>query len=299
MNPIKLFLMFFVIFCACTLSFSQITGEDAVKSTDLVQRLDQKLPLDAVFYDESAQEKRLGDFFSGKPVILTLVYYQCPRLCHQILNGLLKAVRLVNFTAGKEYDIILVSIDPRETPDLASRKKESYVTSYNRKGAENGWHFLTGTEENIRKVADAIGYSYIYDSATDQYVHPAGLIVLTPTGVTSKYFYGIEYSPRDLEFALMESSKERIGSLVQQVILYCFAYDPATGKYGFVVIRAMQLMAILTVIALGAFIFINVRKEKKLIKADIEDQIQNSIFNGMGEQNKQDNNTENDIGENK
>jgi len=228
----------------------------------LDQKLNGRVPLDAAFTDESGGPVRLQQYFGKKPVIMALVYYKCPKLCNQVLNGLLATMRVMKFDAGKEFEVVLVGIDPRETPQVAAGKKNSYVESYDRPGAENGWHFLTGQETQIKRVADAVGYRYKFDKNMNQYVHPAGLVVATPAGKLAQYFYGMEYASRDLGFALMEASEERIGSLAEQVIFYCFMYDPATGKYGLAIMRVLQVMGIATVLTLGALIFVLSRRTR-------------------------------------
>ncbi len=232
------------------------------KEIGLDQKLNGQVPLDAAFTDESGGPVRLRQYFGKKPVIMALVYYKCPKLCNQVLNGLLAAMRVMKFDAGKEFEVVLVGIDPRETPQVASGKKKSYIESYDRPGAENGWHFLTGQEAQIKRVADAVGYRYRFDDKMNQYVHPAGLMVATPAGKLAQYFYGFEYAPRDLKFAVMEASEERIGGLVDQVIFYCFMYDPASGKYGLVVMRVLRVMGIATVLSLGTLIFVLCRRNR-------------------------------------
>lgn len=228
------------------------------------QRLGQALPLDAKFRDEMGREVALSDYFNkGKPVVLSLIYYRCPSLCNQILNGMLASFRVVKHNIGQEYDVVCISIDPRETPELAAQKKESYVKSYGRPGAGNGWHFLTGAEEQIRRVADAVGYHYKYVPETDLYAHAAGIVVCTPGGRLGQYFYGIEYSPRQLELALAESSNGKVGDLVDAITLWCTVYDPATGSYQFMILRVIQVFGILTVIVLATFIVRSLRSERR------------------------------------
>jgi protein SCO1/2 len=235
---------------------------DLIKDVNLDQKLNTQIPLDLRFSDETGRSVALQEYFADKPVIMALVYYKCPMLCTQVLNGLVSALRIVKYDPGKDFEIVLVSIDPRETPEIAAKKKDSYIKSFNRPGTEMGWHFLTGQESNIKTLANAIGYRYRYDETTGQYAHPAGLIVLTPKGVTSQYFYGIEYSPRDVQFALVESGHNKVGTLVDKVILYCFAYDPITGKYGLVIMRVIRVFAVALVLVLGTYIVMMVRRER-------------------------------------
>jgi protein SCO1/2 len=226
------------------------------------QKLNQQVPLDLVFTDEAGREVRLGEYFGKRPVILALVYYECPMLCTQVLNGVATALGVLNFTVGKEFDVVAVSINPREGPGLASQKKAAYVERYNRPGSEAGWHFLTGRQESIDRLASAVGFRYEYDEETKLYAHGAGIEVLTPKGVISKYFYGIEYSSRDLKFGLMEASEERIGTAIDSVLLLCYHYDPATGKYGATALTAIRLGGVATILAFLSFLFVSLRRER-------------------------------------
>ncbi|HVH88889.1 MAG TPA: SCO family protein [Terriglobales bacterium] len=228
------------------------------------QHLSQQLPLDLHFRDEAGKTVRLGDYFGKRPVILAFVYYRCPMLCGEVLNGLTSAISVVSFDLGKDYDIVTVSIDPRETPDTAAKMKEVYLRRYNRHSddaAQQGWHFLTGTEDQIQKLAATVGFRYVYDPRIDQYAHASGVEVVTPDGRLSQYYYGIEYSPKDLRLGLIEASKNHIGNIVDSFILYCYHYDPATGHYGAIVMRILRLAAIATVLLLGGFIFTMVRRD--------------------------------------
>jgi len=245
------------------------------------QRLGEPLPLNATFRDESGKEVKLGDYFQkGRPVVLALIYYRCPSLCNQILNGMLAAFRIVKYNIGKEFDVVCISIDPRETPELAAGKKKSYIESYHRPGAESGWHFLTGTDDQIHLVANAVGYHYKYVPETDIYAHAAGIVVCTPDGKLGQYFYGIEYSPRELELALTESSQGKIGSLMDAITLWCTVYDPATGSYQFMILRVVQAAGILTVLVLGTFILRSLRSEKAIPRADASDDVPKNGVDG-------------------
>jgi protein SCO1/2 len=227
---------------------------DLLKRVDIEQRLDAQIPLDLVFRDEHGQPVKLGALFGKRPVALALVYYECPMLCTLALNGQLRAFRMVRFDLGKDYDAIEVSINPRETPVLAAAKKATYLNKYRRAGAERGWHFLTGTEENIRALADAVGFHYAWDPVSQQYAHATALVTLTPEGRIARYQYGVEYSPRDLQFSIMDASRGKIGTAVEHVLMYCFHYDPATGKYSLLVTRLVQGGAAATVLLLFGFI---------------------------------------------
>ena len=237
------------------------------KNVSIDQNLGAQVPLDLSFRDESGAAVRLGDFISEKPVVLSLVYYRCPGLCTMTLNGMSRAFKPLQFSAGKEFEVVTVSIDPKETPQLAAKKKAEYVKAYGRAGAAAGWHFLTGDEPAIRALADAVGFRYVYDPHTDQYAHGAGIMVLTPTGRVARYFYGLEYSSRDLRWGLVEASESRIGSLADAVQLLCFAYDPMTGKYGVPIMRTLRAAAVLTVLSLGTFVVVMLRRERRAAPA--------------------------------
>jgi protein SCO1/2 len=221
--------------------------------------------------NEGGQATALRHFFGEKPVVLAFVYYECPMLCTQILNGLLESVRLVEFDIGAEYEVLTVSFDPGETPKLAAEKKQAYLQQYDRAGAEEGWHFLTGDSSAIKALTQAAGFHYRYDPATDQFAHASGILVITPQGKISKYFYGVEYSPRDLRLALVEASQNKIGSPVDQLLLYCFHYDPLTGKYSFVVINALRVAGVATVLSLATFMAVMFRRDRIARGLRIED----------------------------
>lgn len=253
------------------------TGQD-IQSPILAQvRIDQKLnhqvPLDLQFKDESGKTVALGDYFGKKPVVLTLVYYQCPMLCTQVLNGMTSTLKVLTFDAGKDYEVVAVSIDPRETPQMAAEKKAAYLKDYHRPGAEQGWHFLVGDQQNISKLADAVGFHYAWDQRTQQYAHATAIMLVTPSGKLAQYYYGIEYSPRDVRFGLIQASQGKIGTLIDSVVLYCFHYDPTAGRYGLVVTRALQLAGAATILILGGFMFIMFKaevKRPKLTRADVK-----------------------------
>ncbi|MCY7377152.1 MAG: SCO family protein [Pyrinomonadaceae bacterium] len=230
-----------------------------LKTVGIEQNLNGQLPLDAEFKDENGNVVQLGSYFGkGRPVVLALVYYECPMLCNEVLNGLTGSLKGISFDAGKEFDVVAISFDARENdkPDLTKNKKASYLNRYERKGAENGWHFLTGTQSEIDKVTQAVGFSYQFDEATNQFAHAGGVTLITPDGKISKYFYGIDYAPKDLKLGLMESAEGKIGSAVEKLYLYCFHYDPSTGKYGLAILKVLRLMAIATILGLGGMIFV-------------------------------------------
>jgi protein SCO1 len=223
-----------------------------LRNVTLEQRLNQQIPLDLSFRDDTGPQMPLSSYFSGKPVILALVYYQCPMLCTQILNGLVISLRGMSLESGRDFEVMAVSIDPTETPDLAARKKAEYLHRYAKSSA--GWHFLTGAEPQIRQLADAVGFRYAYDPHTKQYAHASAIMVLTPGGRLSRYFYGIEYAPRDLRLGLVEASENKIGSATDQILLYCYHYDPSTGKYSAIVMNIVRLAGALTLLIFGSLL---------------------------------------------
>jgi protein SCO1/2 len=231
----------------------------ALKEVGIDQKLNQQLPLELIFRDENGTPVKLGQYFGRKPVLISLVYYSCPMLCTQILNGMVTSFRALPFQVGKEFDVVTVSFDPREGAALASAKKKTYVGYLSpaaQKDAETGWHFLTGDESSIKQLADAVGFRYHFDDATNQFAHASAIMVATPQGKLSHYFYGIEYSTRDLRLALVQSSENKIGSPVDQLLLYCYHYDPATGKYGAVVMNMIRLGGVLTLIGIVLMILL-------------------------------------------
>jgi protein SCO1 len=228
----------------------------ALQNVGIDQRLNEELPLDLVFRDETGQLVKLGQYFGSKPVVLSLVYYDCPMLCTQVLSGMVTAFRVMSFSVGKEFDVVTVSFDPREKPALAAAKKKTYLTGYQRPTAAQGWHYLTGDAESIRRLTDTVGFRYHFDEATNQFAHASAIMVLTPQGRLSHYFYGIEYSPRDLRLGLVEASANKIGSPVDQLLLYCYHYDPATGKYGAVVMNMMRVGGMVTLLGMVALLLL-------------------------------------------
>ena len=225
------------------------------------QRLDQRLPLDARFRDESGTSVALGEYFGKKPVLLAFVYYECPMLCTQVMNGISTALKVMAFTPGSEFEVVLVSFDPRDTPASAANKKRAHLEHWGTRETAQGWHLLTGDEASIRRVASAAGFSYRWDEGSAQFAHVSGILVLTPDGRLSRYFYGIEYSPKELRMALVESGEGRIGSAVDQLLLYCYHYDPTTGRYGVVVMNLVRLGGAVTVVLLVGFILLMRRRE--------------------------------------
>jgi protein SCO1/2 len=225
-----------------------------LKDVDFAQNLGAQIPLDLFFRNDQGRKVRLGDLFQGKPVVLSLVYYECPMLCTETLNGLVRAMRALAFDAGDQYRVITVSFDPRETSALAAAKKKLYVERYGRAGAARGWSFLTGDQNAIDRLTASAGFRYKYDSGLNQYAHATGLVVLTPQGRISGYLYGVEYAAGDLRLALVQAASGEIGSPVDKLLLYCYHYDPMTGKYGLLVTRVLRIFGLLTVLAMAVMI---------------------------------------------
>lgn len=252
------------------------TGTVASQTPSILQRvgidqhLNQQLPLDLHFRDETGKDVRLGDYFGKRPVILSLVYYRCPMLCGEVLNGITSSLNVVNFQLGQDYEVVTVSIDPRETPDVAAKMKAVYLHRYNKHNAiaEQGWHFLTGAQDQIQQLAQAVGFRYVYDPRIDQYAHAGGIQIVTPDGRLSQYYYGIEYAPNDLRLGLIQASKNHIGTVVDQFILYCYHYDPTTGHYGAIIMRVLRVAGIAMVLLVGGFIFIMIRRDIRLARLE-------------------------------
>lgn len=226
------------------------------------QNLDRLVPLDIALTDEQGRAVRLGDYFGARPVVLTFVYYDCPMLCTTVLNSLTSTLKVLSLDPGKDFEVVTVSFDPREKPPLAAAKKAAYLDRYKRAGASEGWHFLTGDQPSIDRLTKAVGFRYVWDDGLKQFAHPTGVTVLTPQGRLSRYLYGVEYGPRDLSFALIDASAGKVGRRVEQLLLYCYHYDPETGRYGFVVMRVVRVAGAATVLVLGAFIVVMLRRER-------------------------------------
>jgi len=228
----------------------------------LDQRLNQQIPLDLSFVDDHGQPVQLQQYFGAKPVVMMLVYYQCPMLCTQVLNGFTGAMNgIVRFNIGREFNVVTVSIDPRDTPQDAAAAKRRYLQRYRRPEAEQGWHFLTGKKDQIDALAQAVGFRYAWDPEIKQYAHASGIMLLTPQGRLAQYYYGIEYAPRDIQLGLIEASRGKIGNVVDQVLLYCYHYDPRQGKYGAVIFNILRLSALATVLVLGGFMLVMFRRD--------------------------------------
>ena len=233
-----------------------------LENVGIEQHLDAQVPPGLGFTDDAGRAVKLGDYFGKKPLILNLVYYSCTMLCGEALEGLTGAMKLVKFDVGNQFDVVTVSFNPRETTEMAAAKKERYVERYGRPGAANGWHFLTGSAESINALTKVVGFQYQYDPQSGQYAHATAIMVLTPEGHISRYFYGVEFPPKDLRMGLVEASQNKIGNAVDQVLLYCYHYDPATGKYGAVVSNMLKIGAALTILFLGILLFVLFRLER-------------------------------------
>lgn len=242
--------------------YAATPDDDIVRRVGFDQRLDAQAPLDLAFRDEAGRQVRLGDYFRGKPVILTLNYYACPNLCNLVLLGLTTSLREVEFDIGNQFDVVTVSIDPSETPPAAAAKKAELLARYDRPGAAAGWHFLTGEEASIQRLAGAVGFRYAYDTRQGQYAHPSGVLILTPQGRVASYFYGVQYAPRDLRLGLVEASANRIGSPVDQLLLLCYHYDPVTGRYTGLVMNLLRAAGLTTVLTIGALVVVQSRRRR-------------------------------------
>lgn len=231
-----------------------------LKNVGIQQNLNQQIPPDLTFTDDLGRKVRLGDYFDRKPLILNFVYYGCPMLCGEELNGLESTLRVLKFDIGKEFEVITISFDPKDTPEMAAKKKDQFLRRYNRPGAERGWHFLVGQPDAIEAATKAAGFQYEYDPKTGQFAHSTAILVLTPQGKIAQYYYGIEYPPKDLRLALVEASENRIGNLVDELLLYCYHYDPEKGKYSATVMRVLRLMGAATLLCVGTLLFVLIRR---------------------------------------
>jgi protein SCO1/2 len=238
-----------------------------LKDAGLDQKLNNQVPLDTPFVDEQGRDVTLGQYFGERPVVLALMYYECPMLCTQVVNGLAGSLDALTFEAGREFEIVAVSFDAGETPAMARERRAAFLSRYRRGGAGTAVHFLTGRDESIRRLTDSVGFRFKYDPKIDQFAHPALLTVLTPGGRVSRYLFGIEFAPVDLRLALVEAADHRIGSAIDQVLLFCYHYDPESGSYGFAITNLVRLGGILTLLALGTFIVTNLRRERRQARA--------------------------------
>jgi protein SCO1/2 len=224
------------------------------------QNLNEQIPADLTFADDSGRAVKLGDYYGKKPLILNLVYFTCPMLCGEELNGLESALRILKFDVGKEFEVITVSFDPKDTPDAAAKKKAEILKRYKRAGAEQGWHFLVGNQDSIDKIAKAAGFEFEYDAKSNQFAHTTAIMVLTPQGRIAQYYYGIDYPPKDLRLALVDASQEKIGNVVDELLLYCYHYDPEKGKYSATIMRILRLAGVATLLCLGTLFIVLFRR---------------------------------------
>jgi protein SCO1/2 len=227
------------------------------------QKLDSQIPLDLTFTDQTGKQVKLGDYFGSKPVVLALPFYRCAGMCTLEMDGMAKAFNAISFTAGKEFNAVTVSIDPKETWTLASAKQRDYLDQYPRPEAKQGWSFLTGDDANIHKLAQAVGFRYVIDPKTQQPIHAVGIVVITPEGHVSRYLLGVDYSPKDLKLCLVDASHNKIGSMVDKFTLLCSHYDPTTSRYGVAIDRIIKFTCTLTVLILGGAILMMFRFEKQ------------------------------------
>ena len=234
-----------------------------LKEIGIDQKLNNQVPLDLEFNDETGATVKLRQFFGQRPVVLALVYYGCPMLCTQVLNGLAGSLQGVSYTAGDEYEVVVVSFDPGETPAMAADRKQQFMRRYVRDPKASSIHFLTGREASVKALTSAVGFRYAWDTATAQFAHPAAVTVLTADGRVSRYLYGVEFAPRDVKLALVEASEGRIGSLVEQAMLFCYHYDPERGRYGFVIMNIVRAAGALTVLLIGGWIVLSLRRERR------------------------------------
>ena len=258
--------VFFIFFCLnSALSSDAAQVPDQLKDVGVVEKLGSSLQLsEFTFRDEQGELVQLDRYFRrGVPVLLTLIYYQCPNLCNFMLNGLVQSLKDFSWSPGKEFEIVTISINPAETPELARAKKESYFKVYQRPQAAQGWHFLTGSEDQIKKLADQVGFRYRYEPTEKQYAHGAVVPVLTPEGRISRYLYGIEYSHQDLKLALLEASQGKIGTMVDRILLFCYRYDPLTRKYSVYLTKLMQIGCGVTALIMGTYLFTFWRRQRK------------------------------------
>jgi protein SCO1 len=239
--------------------------QDLVRQVSFEQKLDQQVPLDLPFVDSTGRVVRLGDYLGQKPVILSLGYYECPMLCSLVRNNLFESLKVLDFDVGEEFELVIVSIDPKETPEIAEMKRQSSLMEYGRSRSGEGWHFLVGQEASIQTLAEAIGFHYVYDPKLDQYAHPSGIVILTPGGKIARYFYGIDYPARDLRLGLVEAADSKIGSPVDQLLLMCYHYDPASGEYTLMIMNFIRAAGALTVVGLAGFIYFLLKKDKSYV----------------------------------
>ncbi len=246
-----------------TASAQQVTTPAILNKVGITQNLNVQVPPDLAFRDEAGKSVKIGDYFGKKPIVLSLVYFDCPALCTEVLNGQLRTMRAISLDLGKDFEAITVSFEPKDTPALAKAKRDVYAGQYDRPGAVDHWHFLTGEQPSIDALTNVVGFHYAYDSAIRQYAHAAAILVLTPDGRIDRYFYGVQYPARDFRLGLVEASEGKIGTVTDHAMLYCYQYDPMTGKYGLVIMNVLRAAGGLTVLVLGIFMAIMFQRERK------------------------------------
>jgi len=245
------------------LNMKGIDRPNPLKNVGIDQKLNSQVPLDLPFQDDAGRSVRLGDYFGKKPVLLALVYYSCPMLCTQILNGVASSLKAVTFNPGQEFEVVVVSFDAREKPPLAAEKKSAILNAYHRPQTAAGWHLLTGDLKSIDALTKAVGFRYYYDAHTNQFAHASGIMLLTPEGRLSRYFYGVEFSPKDIRLGLIEAAQNKIGNPVDQLLLFCYHYDPTIGKYTPIAFTGLRLAGLATILVLFGFVFTNFRRDAK------------------------------------
>jgi protein SCO1 len=248
---------------AVSTSAQQITTPAILNKVGITQNLNMQIPPDLMFRDETGKSVRIGDFFGQKPIVLSLVYFDCPALCTEVLNGELRTMKAISLDLGKDFEAVTVSFEPKDTPGLAKAKRDVYIGQYGRPGSTDHWHFLTGEQQSIDALTNVAGFHYAYDSSIRQFAHAAAILVLTPDGRIDRYFYGVQYPARDVRLGLVEASAGKIGTVTDQALLYCYQYDPMTGKYGVVVMNVLRAAGGLTVLVLGIFMTMMFLRERK------------------------------------
>jgi protein SCO1/2 len=250
-------------FAAVSASAQQITTPAILGKVGITQNLNTQIPPDLTFRDEDGKSVRIGDYFGKKPIVFSLVYFDCPALCTEVLNGELRTMRAISLNLGKDFEAVTVSFEPKDTPALAKAKRDVYAGEYDRPGAVDHWHFLTGDQASIDALTNVVGFHYAYDSSIRQYAHAAAILVLTPDGRIDRYFYGVQYPARDFRLGLVEASEGKIGTVTDHALLYCYQYDPMTGKYGLIVMNVLRAAGGLTVLLLGLFMTVMFLRERK------------------------------------
>jgi protein SCO1 len=248
---------------AIAIQAQQISSPPILSKVGITQNLNAQIPPDLTFRDETGNSVRIGDFFGQKPIVLSLVYFDCPALCTEVLNGELRTMQAISLDLGKDFEAVTVSFEPKDTPALAKAKRDVYLGQYDRPGGADRWHFLTGEQPSIDALTSAAGFRYAYDSSIRQYAHASAIMILTPDGRIDRYFYGVQYPARDVRLGLVEASQGKIGTLTDHALLYCYQYDPMTGKYGVVVMNVLRAAGGLTVLVLGLFMVTMFLRERK------------------------------------